>query len=431
MRNTCLYEKLALFSLALLLAIGSIYSYNILSILLPILTLLVIWAGGGLKDISLRLPPPLFFLLLLLTWIGMSVFWATNQIAALKAFISLTLTFTCSVFFLSRLMQPSPRLISQAYTLVKYAGFLLICFILSQIVLDTFFKGFLHYKSGIPYMLRMKPTGSILGLTAFVVCAFLRVYTNKFFSTLTFLLVFSLVILTQCQTAVGGMMLATLVFGLSYLMPFWITRIGMVASYTFLLLAPLFYTYMFTSANLAKAVYLQWVVNNSLFHRYLAWEYYSKKFFEKPFLGWGVESSRYVRTGPELAPGFRHLIHPHNNSIQAYAELGLIGGVLFALFFSSLFYLVEKHVKDRLSIAVCNATLVFGFVGAEITHGAWRNYWLSVVVLTAGLLILFIKAREAQLHARDGHLMPIPAHEKEWALQQYGGNEDSREASSS
>ena len=104
------------------------------------------------------------------------------------------------------------------------------------------------------------------------------------------------------------------------------------------------------------------------------------------------------------------LLHPHNNSVQAFFELGLIGGILFALFFASLFLLVEKHVKDRFSVAVCNATLAYGFIGAEITHNLWRNYWLSLVVLTAGLVILFLKAREEQLHVEVGHSKQVPTH---------------------
>ena len=91
-------------------------------------------------------------------------------------------------------------------------------------------------------------------------------------------------------------------------------------------------------------------------------------------------------------------------------ELGVVGGVLFALFFASLFWVVEKYVKDRLSVAVCNATLAFGFIAGEVTHSVWRNYWLAVVTLTAGLIILFIKAREEQLRVEGGRSKqhPIP-----------------------
>ena len=275
--------------------------------------------------------------------------------------------------------------------------------ILFQIFIDTFLGNFINYKGLPPYMLRIKPTGSILGLITFVGCAFLWIYNGRILSIFTFIILFLLISLTLCQTAIYSIILGSIIFCLSYFMPRLISRMEMIFSYTFLLISPILYTYVISSSTAVSSPYLKWFMNRSFFHRFLAWEYYSKKFFEKPFLGWGAESSRYLPTEPNLAKGFKHLLHPHNNSIQAYSELGLVGGILYALFFSSLFYIVEKYIKDRVSVAVCNATLTFGFLEAEITHNAWRNYWLSWSALTAGLIILFIKAREAQLHAQNGH----------------------------
>lgn len=368
------------------------------------MTFIVIWLEGGIKKISLQISPPLVLLFLLLMWSGISVFWAENQVAALTTFMTLTFTFISTILFLSCLTQAAPNLISKAYTIIKISGFLLMFFILFQVYLDTFLGGFINYNPSIPYMLKMKPTGSILGLTAFLGCGFLWIYKNQTLAIFTFLALSCLILLTLCQTAIYSLILASIVFGLSYFMPFWTTRVAMIASYTFLIFSPALYTHVISSTMLAESPYFKWLINKNLFHRYLGWEYYSKKFFEKPFLGWGVESSRYLPTDLSLAPGYDHLIHPHNNSVQVYSELGLLGGVLYALFFASLFFLVEKHVKDHLSVAICNATITFGFVGAEITHNVWRNYWLSLVALTAGLVILFLKAREAQLLGQAGHL---------------------------
>lgn len=412
------YEKETLFSIALLTAIGCMYSPKMIAFLLPLMTLMMVWLEGGTKNISLKLSPPLFFLLLLLAWIGMSAFWAENQTAALKTFIQLNFTFLFSVLFLSCILKSTPNLISKAYRIVKYSGFFLILLIISQIYMDTFFGGFIDYKEQSAYMLRMKPTGSILGLTSFVGCGFLWVFKNKFVAIYMFLLLSLLVFLTQCQTATYGIIIGTVVFVLSYLMPFWVTRIGMIFSYTFLLLSPLFYNFLVPTSVALQSPFLKGLMCHSLFHRFISWEHYSKKFFQKPFLGWGAESSRYLQDDLQAPLGYEHLFHPHNNSIQAYAELGLVGGILFALFFSSLFYLVEKHVKDRLSIAICNSTLAFGFICAEMTHNAWRNYWLSLSTITAGLIILLIRAREAQLHEQADHLTQPPIQTKEWELQQ-------------
>jgi exopolysaccharide production protein ExoQ len=406
------YENLGLVSIALLIAIGGVYSIKLISLLMPLLTFIIIWVQGGIKNVPLHAPSPIVFFLLLLSWAGLSIFWAENAIAALKTFLSLSVTFVFAFLFISCLMRATPELISKAYKVMKISGFLLICLVVFQAFLDSFHIEILKNIKGVPYM--MKPTGSILGLMAFVGCAFLWINGNKVLSLFIFLLLILLICLTHCQTAFYGILLATGVFILSYAMPFWMTRISMVTSYTFLILSPLLYTHFFPPSRVIESPYFAWILNHSFFHRFLAWEFYSEKFFERPFLGWGMESSRYLSTEPYLAPGYENTFHPHNNGLQAYVELGIPGGVLYALSFAALFWLVGKHVKDRLSVAVCNATLTFAFVEAVITHNAWRNYWLSLVTLTTGLIILFLKVREGQLRAEVGHSEPSPAHEGEW-----------------
>lgn len=405
LKSTFLHENLLIIFLALFTALIGLYSYKSMSVLLPIMVISAIGYTGRIKKSSPLHSPPLIFFTFLLVWIGLSVFWTENQVATLRALTSLTFTFIFSLLLFSCALEATPVFISKVYTFLKLTGFLLISFIVFQLCIDTFLREVINitYK-GATYMERMKPVGSILGLTVFVSCAFLWIYKNKFFSVFTFLLILNLIFLTRCQTAAYGVIFSIIVFALSYSMPFWTTRIALISSYTISLLSPLLYTYILPPSIINQGAPWKYVINHSLFSRILAWEYYSKKFFEKPFLGWGAESSRYLYTPekPEIIPGLR-LLHPHNNSIQAYVELGLVGGILYSLFFASLFYLVEKHVKDRLSVAVCNSTIAFGFIGAEITHNAWRNYWLSLAALTASLIILFIKAREAQLRAPTDH----------------------------
>lgn len=395
------YESLGLILIALVMSVGGIYSYSSISFLMPLLTLFLIWFQGGLKNISFHIYPSFFFLFLLLMWAGISVFWTPNPNVALKTLIALSVTFAFSFLFISCIINiniiKNSSLLKKVCDFLKILTFFLIFLILLQVFADSLHIGLIKKYEGLPYM--MKPTGSILGLISFVYCALLWINNNKILSVFMFVFLIFLIHLTLCQTAFYGILLATFIFVISYLMPFWTTRIAMVGSYTVLILSPVLFSYAFLPSLILKWPSLHWIVSRSFYHRFLAWDAYSEKFFEQPFLGWGLESTRSVLTKPFLAEGYENTIHPHNNALQAYVELGLIGGILYALFFSSLFLFIEKQIKDRLSVAVCNATLTFGFVASEINHNLWRNYWLSVVALTAGLLIFFLKAREAQLRA--------------------------------
>lgn len=406
------YKNLSLIALSLLIAITGIYSFKWFSILMPVFTLILIWYQGGIKNISFHVSPPFIFLFFLLLWAGISSFWAYQPKAALKGISALNITFIFSVFFISALTKATPDLISKVSTLLKWAGGFLILLVAYQVLVDVFHIGVFKKYAGVPY--QMKPTGSILALTSFVGCGFLWVNNNKFIAVLTFFLLAILIYFTRCVTAFYGIILATSFFILSYMMPVLVTRITVVSSYIFLALSPLFFVYVASPTVVTQWSYFAKIFNKSLFHRFIAWELFSLKFFEHPFLGWGVTSARYI---PMEALGNKsyvyskesisyfqlgEVIHPHNSSIQVFVELGIVGGLLYAFFFASLFWLVAKHVKDRLAVAVCNATLIFGFIAGEVTHNVWRNYWLALMTLTAGLLILFVKAREAQLRAAAG-----------------------------
>lgn len=409
LNNIWSYESLGLIFIALVIAIGGIYSYKLFSLLMPLFTIMAIWTQGGLKNISFYISPPFVFLGLLVIWAGMSVFWTVSPVPALKTFMALSVTFIFALLLISSLAKATPEMISKAYILMILSGFFLMLFIIFQATHNLFHLGF--FTGNLATFDAIKPTGSVLGLTAFVSCALICVHKNNFlFAFMIFFLLILLAYLTQCQTGLYGIVLATFMFILSYAMPFWMTRFSMIFTYTFLIFSPILHVYVFPPNRIMEMSGLNRIMNTSIFHRFLSWEFYSKKFLENPLLGWGVESSRYLPTEPNLSKGYSNLIHPHNGSAQAYVELGIIGGVLYALFFASLFWVVEKHVKDRLSVAVCNATIAFGVIAAEITHNFWRNYWLSLGALTVGLIMLFLKAREAQLRAEDDHSVRSPTH---------------------
>lgn len=378
-----------------------------MSILMPVFTLIMLWRTG-FKNFSLHISPPFVFLFLLLIWGGVGLIWAISLPQALKVVVTMSLTFSFTLVFISLLEKATSDIFSKVDTLLKIAGFILICLILFQNILDMYhiklFKKFKDY-----YM--MKPSGSILGLGAFITCGWLWVYNRKILSMATFILLILLIYLTRCQTAVYGVFFASLVFIVSYVIPIWATRLALVASYTLSILTPFIYLCLFP---LSHMITLKFVLQNpTFFHRFLGWNFLSNKFLEKPFLGWGLGATSFLSTEPHLVEGYENLVHPHNSSLQAYLELGIGGGILLALFFSSLFWMVEKYVKDRLSVAVCNATLAFGFIQAEITHNLWHSHWVSWVAFLSGFLILFLKARAAQLHASTDHstLAPTPSKE--------------------
>src|SRR5207245_6482208 len=113
--NRLVSEKLGLILLAVFVAVGCIYSYKFISLLLPLLTIIVIWVQGGLKNITLHVFPPVILFFLLLIWMGISIFWAPELTRAFKTFISVLLTFTFAFFLISCFLKATPDIISKTY----------------------------------------------------------------------------------------------------------------------------------------------------------------------------------------------------------------------------------------------------------------------------------------------------------------------------
>ena len=398
------FGNMGIFLLSLILAISGVYSTKFFSILLPLFASGLFITQKGWQHIKIYLPGLAVFFLLILGWSGLSLLWTINLGAGLKSFFSLGATLFFSYIFLCCVLQGDSNFIQRAYKLLMLSALFLAVVVVFQSYMDAFnIKGLAHPS----YLL--KPSASILGLFGFGACAFLWAGDKKTLSIISFVFIGLLLTLTTCQTAIYAYVFASCVFALSYAMPFWTTRLAMLGSYTLLLLTPILHAYIFLPVKMLSLPYYFVFLTNSFFHRLLAWEFYAHKFFERPFLGWGISSSRYLFEKPELLPGYENTIHPHKAIIQAYVELGIFGGVLVSFFVAYLFWLVEKHVKDRLAVAVCNATIVFGLILADMTHSLWANYWLSLCVLAAGSLLLFIKYRAEQKPAKGGRLKPILA----------------------
>ncbi|MBL8676083.1 MAG: O-antigen ligase family protein [Alphaproteobacteria bacterium] len=398
------YENIATLLFSLVVAVAGVYSIKFFSILLPFLACTFFITQKAWQNFKFDLPFLAIFFVLFLSLSGLSVSSAVNEKAALKSFYSLSMTLVFSYIFLISILKVKPDLILRVYKTLVIIGLFLSVFLVYQASMDTFHIKFLER----PYYL-LKPTGSILGLFGFVICAFVWTKDRKVVALFSFILIGLLIKITLCQTAIYAFILSSALFTISYLAPFWVTRISMLTSFAVLLLNPILYAYIIRPMEIINVSYYSWFLNSSFFNRLLIWEYFSHKFFEKPLLGWGLSSSRYILDKPDAIYGLQNVIHPHKSILQAYVELGLFGGILFSFFMAFLFWSVEKHVKDRLSVAVCNATILFGLLLADMTHNLWRNYYLSLCAMAAGMLILFIKDREGLRHDAVGHLKQAPA----------------------
>jgi len=135
-------------------------------------------------------------------------------------------------------------------------------------------------------------------------------------------------------------------------------------------------------------------------HRVEIWHFVLEKWKERPWLGWGVDSSRAIPGGlEEIMPGLVKLpLHPHNLPLHVLLEQGIIG---FGLFFTALWLFVRRMLPvgpqhSPMISAAMAATLASYLTIAMSGFGMWQNWW-EATGLAAFLIIVFVDyAREGE-----------------------------------
>ncbi|QDJ10364.1 O-antigen polymerase [Roseomonas mucosa] len=138
----------------------------------------------------------------------------------------------------------------------------------------------------------------------------------------------------------------------------------------------------------------------SAVHRVLIWDFARSRAAERPWLGWGMESSRAIpggrdnfptenlarlgMTGPEARaffdrPGVEALpLHPHNAPLQLRLELGWPGLLLCAGIWAALAF----RAPGPLALGVLASALVtFLF-----SYGAWQPWWVASQALAVAMV---------------------------------------------
>jgi O-antigen ligase len=194
--------------------------------------------------------------------------------------------------------------------------------------------------------------------------------------------------------AIAGLLAAFAAFHLPRL----VARAAAVSLAALFLAAPLLFAAVLDRApNLAA-------LPPSAAHRVLIWDFVTERIAERPLLGWGMESSREIPGGAERfdratldrfgltspesrdwfgAEAARRLpLHTHNNALQIWLELGLVGAALAALMAAAVMLVAGgmPFAPAALGAAVAGAAT------GQLSFGVWQPWWIASLVLVAVVL---------------------------------------------
>ncbi len=136
-------------------------------------------------------------------------------------------------------------------------------------------------------------------------------------------------------------------------------------------------------------------------YRMHIWSVVSERFAERPFFGWGFDSSPALPTGDAqpFRPGEKIIpSHPHNGGLQILVELGLVGSLLTV----GLLVLIARRI-DRLppaprSFAVAMTVTILGV--ACTAYGIWQSHWLSLIGAAAAIFTILLPPAETSQSAK-------------------------------
>lgn len=172
------------------------------------------------------------------------------------------------------------------------------------------------------------------------------------------------------------------------------------------LLAPILAPAMLQCGPLTAGVqHLQ----QSAYHRLMIWNFASERIAERPLLGWGLDSSRSMPQGRELAKqpndvwaqGELLPLHPHNAALQVRLELGLIGLLLILPIVAVPVWRARQHFPDDWALAAALGSVTVISVAAFASFGVWQSWWLCAMWIAISLCIAIMGGEPARKRSGD------------------------------
>lgn len=132
----------------------------------------------------------------------------------------------------------------------------------------------------------------------------------------------------------------------------------------------------------------------SVTHRIFIWNFAETKRAERPWLGWGIETTRAIPGGrdhadlwtpcavpmPGQPPPTELLpLHTHNAAVQLWLELGPAGALSLCVLLVWLAF--RARADDAAGRAAQVAILAAAVVVALSSYGAWQGWWVATLGL--------------------------------------------------
>ncbi len=138
----------------------------------------------------------------------------------------------------------------------------------------------------------------------------------------------------------------------------------------------------------------------SAIHRLFIWNFVSEKISKNILIGAGFGISKCISnsiTSNDLIVYKKILLnpmplHPHNNLLQIWLELGLIGLFLYAFIILKLFLNISNITSDEKENKIFSisaiASLINYYIIGLISYNVWQLWWLASMIFVIWMFVL-------------------------------------------
>ena len=122
-------------------------------------------------------------------------------------------------------------------------------------------------------------------------------------------------------------------------------------------------------------------------HRSMIWSYTKEKILERPLVGHGFFSSRFIGEDYKIIDIKNDKksaipLHPHNFIMQVWLELGLLGIIIFYFFIYNLIKRLKPFTEKQFYLSafpIVSIIQVF-FIG-QLSYGFWQSWWIAIIII--------------------------------------------------
>ncbi|MDX2050454.1 MAG: O-antigen ligase family protein [Rickettsiaceae bacterium] len=341
--------------------------------------------------------------LLFLLWILISCKWSIDQSNILYRYLQILLISVATIYISNIEWLSLGDVKSNIYKPLFFGSITGVIVFLVEMrtegTISTSFRSF-FYASNKPFALYFLDRGcAILSLISWPILYY-QLISRKY--KLAFVMAASIAYLLSISDSFSSYI--GFIFGLLALIVSYLTRAKIIYFAKYLIMPVFFILPILAYIQSPEVICKRYpTIPDSAKHRLFIWQFTSMKISENPVLGYGFESSRSFPINEEKEFIYYNQykwsplpLHPHNNPMQIFLELGVVGLVFFSFILYKILakihnqYLMSKNLIWTCVFAGC---FVNYMIISMVSFGVWQIWWVAIIALTIILAVIMQKVQ--------------------------------------